>query len=102
MADLPISQEFNAAGFNMLSNILAQVTNEVLAQDEKWGVQDYNNAVWALILDEKFGKAWQAALQHSPGTDKNDVRAEIVQIAAVAVNWIACIDRRKATKEDTS
>jgi hypothetical protein len=73
------------------------IVNDVLAervrQLERWGVQDHDDGTWSLILGEEYGEACQAALQHS-SSDPTDLRAELVQVAAVAVAWIDCLDRR--------
>lgn len=46
---------------------------------------------WVNILDEEIAEAFeQAALG-----DQARLREELVQVAAVAVAWIECIDRRK-------
>lgn len=107
-------------------NALAQVATlqvllEVLAergrQHEKWGQQDHidgtgsygglltlrlaeaqqaraackaaNPDTWHLILREEVAEAFSE-------TDPAALRAELVQVAAVAVQWIETIDRRQA------
>jgi hypothetical protein len=73
--------------------VLVEVAMERRAQDARWGEQNHEDPVWALILGEEFGEACQAALQHS-STDPTDLRAELIQVAAVAVAWVESMDRR--------
>lgn len=101
-----------------MSKVLDDIGIERNRQDSKWGVQDHPDGAflsagamsaireaaqmscaldvkfstvnWVNILDEEVAEAFeQAAL-------KNDeaLREELVQVAAVAVAWIECIDRR--------
>lgn len=91
---------------------------ETLRQDAKWGVQDHpydtpdgywasrgahfeasarrslkeDGPSWAAILMEEVGEAFQA---ESPEA----LEAELVQVAAVAIQWVAAIQRRNAPKE---
>jgi hypothetical protein len=91
---------------------LAQVRNERIAQDIKWGQQnhpdgtnlrfeeranaarvmadiaaDEGNLTWADILLEEVYEALAE-------TDNADLRAELIQVAAVCVAWVEAIDRR--------
>lgn len=78
-------------------NTLVDVFDERVSQDEKWGVQEHDDYVWNAILGEEVGEVAQALIDHEfKGTDHKDVRAELVQVAAVAVAWIEAIDRRAA------
>ena len=53
--------------------------------------------MWSAILGEEAGEVAQAALHDEfGGKAAGTVRAELVQLAAVGLAWIACIDRRKA------
>ena len=66
-------------------------------QDAKWGEQNHDDATWGLILGEEFGEACQAALEArfgDSGHPEANLREELVQLAAVAVSWVECIDRR--------
>ena len=75
--------------------VLAEVAAERHRQDEKWGEQNHDAGKWMLILAEEVGEAAKAALEG----DVAQERAEYVQVAAVAVARIECIDRRGAAKE---
>ena len=68
------------------TDITIAVLREVQAQDEKWGAdRNQSDGMWALILGEEFGEACQAALQDGP----DDLEGELIQVAAVAMQWIA-------------
>ena len=85
--------------------VLAEVTNERLAQEEKWGQQDHDDSLWLVILGEEYGEACQASLKRfeTTGNTRSDypmmseyhLRLELIQIAAVAIAHIEAIDRRK-------
>lgn len=95
---------------------LADVAAERAAQDAKWGQQDHpdgtgmgflplaglirdmsrtncdaehraGRGTWELILAEEF---WEAVAEADPAK----LRAELIQVAAVAVAWAEAIDRR--------
>ncbi len=80
--------------------VCGELIVERARQEDKWGQQDHDDGVWALILGEEFGEACQAALGESgKGGDANTAtrtREELIQVAAVAISWIQAIDRRTA------
>jgi hypothetical protein len=61
-------------------------------QDAKWGVQNHDPRYWLAILGEEFGEAAKAIVQHN-GARK--LRAELVQVAAVAIAFIESLDRNE-------
>lgn len=101
--------------------VLAEIYTERLKQDEKWGEQNHpdgtgpdvpmpstwlnmremaerareacqikagrGDVTWLDILREEVFEAFAEA-------DPAKLRAELVQVAAVAVNWVEAIDRR--------
>ena len=80
-------------------DVLAEVRAERERQDAKWGEQNCHDFEWVSILAEEFGEAAQAANEanFTSGNRRGDwshLRSELVQVAAVAVAWIECIDRR--------
>lgn len=90
----------------MINNILQEIADERERQDAKWGEQNHAPAEWLMILGEEVGEANKAALETFFGyknADKNyaNYRAELVQVAAVAVAMIDCLDR-KAANEHTA
>lgn len=96
-----------------MKQILNEVEQERLRQDAKWGEQnhpdgtgaqghkDYASAAryaceaafrgkrgdWLHILNEEVAEAFAES-------DPAKLRAELIQVAAVAVAWIEAIDRR--------
>lgn len=77
--------------------VLLEVSAERNRQDTKWDEQDHGDFVWGAILGEEVGEAHQAALEFEFGDSENpnaDLRKELIQVAAVAVAWIECLDRR--------
>jgi hypothetical protein len=93
---------------------LVETSQELKRQDEKWGVQNHPSGTggrlgealahtlrefceqqhkdgvgtWADILAEEVGEAF--------GELEGDgrLRAELIQVAAVCLNWVSSIDRR--------
>jgi hypothetical protein len=94
--------------------VLGEVERERLRQDELWGIQNWSDGTgsqlwernaltaksfnrrrvengrlqWLHILEEEV---YEAFAEHD---DPAALREELVQVAAVAVAWIECIDRR--------
>ncbi|HET6916630.1 MAG TPA: hypothetical protein VFH56_11125 [Acidimicrobiales bacterium] len=103
------------------ARVLAEVSEERVRQDAKWGEQNHFDGTghdptgfiqvrhhidpddartdceasfsrgrgsWRHILTEEFAEAMAEA-------DPGRLRAELIQVAAVAVAWVEAIDRRK-------
>lgn len=101
-----------------MSGVLDEVREERARQHAKWGLQTHRDGTggaseqlaaavakavcdaalrakdctWALILNEEVREAFAE-------TDAAKLRAELIQVAAVAVQWVEAIDRRQ-TKGD--
>lgn len=82
--------------------IFDEIKKEREKQDSKWGVQNHCPVEWCAILGEEVGEVNKAALEEHftvsyPEQFKNhrfdDYRKELIQVAAVAVAMIECIDR---------
>jgi NTP pyrophosphatase (non-canonical NTP hydrolase) len=80
-------------------------TDDVLAerqrQEAKWGEQNHDPFVYLAILHEESGELAQAALKarfedQAEGA-RERMRAEAVQVAAVALAIVECLDRGKWT-----
>ena len=69
---------------------LQDIMEERARQEAKWGEQNHYPHTWLVILGEEFGEACQAALEERFA----DYRKELVQVAAVAIAAIECIDRK--------
>lgn len=97
------------------ARILAEVQAERVRQDAKWGEQNHNDGTGnkgQQDYAEQARKWCQAAFGAGYGTwsdvlaeevaevnaerDPARLRAELIQVAAVAVAWAAAIDRRTA------
>lgn len=71
-------------------------------QDAKWGEQNHEGSIWALIAGEEFGEVAQAQLEmmfkgSQNGQDMHPREAyitELTQLAAVCVAWLECELRR--------
>jgi NTP pyrophosphatase (non-canonical NTP hydrolase) len=81
--------------------VCEEVLGERELQDAKWGEQNHDPFTWLAILGEEVGEANKAALEAwtSGGRAPErlaEYRAELVQVAAVAVAMIQSLDRGKA------
>jgi hypothetical protein len=80
-----------------LYHVMEDIVHERLRQDEKWGIQEHSVMKWSTILGEEFGEACKEALEFDqPYVDDENIsklRAELVQVAAVAAAWIEHLDR---------
>lgn len=94
---LPASEELEAhyADNTAFRRVMFDVLIERQNQDKKWGVQNHGPFIWLGILGEEFGEVCEAALEHKFGGYRNvdKLRAEAIQVAAVAVALVQCIDR---------
>lgn len=80
---------------------IPDILTERERQNAKWGVQNHDAPVWLAILTEEVGEAAQALLHDQfGGVHAGTLRDELVQVAAVAVQWIECIDRQDADAQD--
>lgn len=82
---------------------MLDVLAERARQDAKWGVQNHVLTDWVPILGEEFGEFCQAVLEGDTfNNGRRDeftvdaIRAEAVQVAAVALAIVECIDRAAA------
>ena len=79
-----------------VAKVLSDVAWERELQDRKW--QEQNHGIeWMSILGEEFGEACQEfnRVHFASCSDKN-LRAELIQVAAVAVAMVECLDRKNA------
>lgn len=76
-------------------HVLDEVSAERERQNDKWGEQNHDPFLYLAILTEEVGEAAQAAIHARFGGRFSvaDYRTELVQIAAVAVAAIECVDR---------
>lgn len=76
------------------------VLHERRNQDKKWGEQNHDYFLWLAILTEEVGEASQEALRmyfdvENEPTHRNNLRKELVQVAAVALAMVECMDRQE-------
>lgn len=85
-----------------LSAIELEIADEMERQIAKFGVQNHEPPIYLTILMEEVGEAAQAALHAKndfrPGSGWNEAklkeyRKELIQVAAVAMSMIECLDR---------
>ena len=79
------------------ATVIADVRMERDRQDAKWGEQDHDPFTWLVILTEEVGETAKGALKaHFGGHSLAEYREEMVQVAAVAVAALECLDRQEA------
>ena len=76
---------------DITKHVLDEIAAERARQDAKWGEQNHHETIWLAILAEEVGEAAAAALQER----KDGYRAEMMQVAAVAVAAIESFDRNE-------
>jgi hypothetical protein len=95
-----------------LNKVLQEIKGERNRQDHKWGEQnwpdgtrrvlyEYSAKVAKTVCDENFKNktlTWKQILHEEvleafTEEDSLKLREELIQVAAVAVAWIECIDR---------
>ncbi len=87
--------------------VLADIVEERENQDKKWGTQNHDPFVWMSILMEEVGETCKEVQDvHKKSTSsrfsqaqfdasKEKYRAELVQVAAVAVAALESLDRNE-------
>lgn len=98
--------------FKSTQTVFSDVYTERVKQEEKWGEQNHTVIEWMAILMEEVGEAAKEAVDYYnryPVKNKtgiktepvnmeqlkrlSDYRKELIQVAAVAIQMIECIDR---------
>ena len=64
---------------------------ERVRQDDKWGEQVHGPDKWQTILAEEVGEVAKASLERK----WEEYRKELIQVAAVAIAAIECLDKFK-------
>ena len=76
------------------SGVWGEVARERDRQDARWGEQNHDDYRWLAILTEEMGELAQAILHDEyGGKHAGTMREELVQVAAVAIQWLQCLDR---------
>lgn len=77
---------------------LGLVLEERAKQDARWGVQNHSPFIWLSILTEEVGEFSQTALETYFGGPKGGrMLEEAVQVAAVALAIVECLQREEWT-----
>jgi len=66
---------------------------ERTAQEHKWGIQNHPPLYWLGILMEEVGEVAKAVIEEK--RSYNEVKEELVQVAAVSVAFIDSINRNQ-------
>lgn len=86
-----------AAKAILQGRVVEDVLDERARQDEQWGVQNHHPAYWLAILGKQVGQLGSAVLDREwyadPDKGTARMREEAVQVAAVAIALIECIDK---------
>jgi hypothetical protein len=94
--------------------LMSEVAAEIANQDERWGeqnhpdgtalVEDSDIALKAKALNDFFVAnddltwrdiLWEEVAEAFAEKDPGPLREELIQVAAVAIQWVAAIDRRE-------
>lgn len=85
-----------------MENVLNLIRAELERQNNKWGEQNHDDYRWLAILIEEVGEAAQAILHDEfGGSHAGTAKTELVHVAAVAVQWLECMERRQLTLRAT-
>ena len=89
-----------------MTAIQKQILNEIIQerynQTEKWGEQNHIPSAWTDILMEEVGEVSRAILEAVFGDGSwDDYRKELIQVAAVAVSMVECLDRERGNSKCT-
>ena len=78
-----------------MEDIFEEIEQERYLQDKKWGEQNHPPDYWMVILMEELGEACKEICGKS--INLQAYREEMVQVAAVAVAALECLDRGRRT-----
>jgi NTP pyrophosphatase (non-canonical NTP hydrolase) len=87
-----------------MKNILKEIEDERIRQTDKWGEQNHDPFKWCVIIGEELGEVnravcdayhWTIPEKGFVPTALQNYREELIQVAAVAVQMIECLDRGK-------
>lgn len=69
---------------------IQEILQERAYQLAKWGDQQHEDAWWVVIETEELGEAAKEVFDGKP----DELKAEVIQVAAVALAWLEDILRR--------
>lgn len=78
------------------SNMVDLILDERDRQDNEWGEQDHPDLDWLAILTEELGEVAKEVKGNQVPLGGNDEQMgqELVQVAAVALAWLECMERK--------
>lgn len=81
-----------------MDDVYREVFFERQRQHTKWGEQNHTPIEWIPILGEEVGEVNKACLEtyfkhKGADTDYSEYRKELIQVAAVAIQMVECLDR---------
>ncbi len=83
--------------------VFAAIRAERERQNATWGEQNHDAYTWLAILGEEFGELSQAILHDTfGGNAAGTMHAELVQLVAVGVQWLECLEREAAAEQVAS
>lgn len=83
-----------------VSTVFDAIRVERERQYAKWGEQNHDPYTWLAILGEEHGELAQAILHDTfGGNAAGTMRKELVEVAAVAVQWLEYLERQAAAAE---
>ena len=83
---------------NSFFDVANAVFNERIRQQRKWGEQNHTPERWQGILMEEVGEQAKESNEYHLAGDESALmryRNELIQVAAVAIQMIECLDRGK-------
>ena len=100
-----------------MESVFNEIKSERIRQNNKWGEQNHSPIEWLPILMEEVGEASKEAVDYhfkNPIKSEdgryltitqshqerriNNYRKELIQVAAVVVQMIECLDRNNKTE----
>lgn len=78
--------------------IIPEILKETSRSHNKFGVQDRHPLEWLAILSEEHGEASKEVVEYSMAGSIEalvNLRTELIQVAAVAINFISSLDRNE-------
>ena len=87
--------------FQACEAAIKDVIQERGRQDGKWGEQNHDAGIWALVLLEEIGE-WAKAELHARfgGPEAGNRHTEAVHMTAVALAVIECMNRKQIRSEE--
>ena len=87
-----------------MDDIFQDIAREREQQEERWGEQNHHGTKWLAILVEEVSEVAVCVNEIEPAifTEKaglknyNELREELIQVAAVCIAWLEYLRRRKA------